>query len=270
MRILVAGDEPSALELLTNTIKEAAGDAQVDSFTNPAELIEFADTTTCDIAFVDIDMAAMSGIKLAKELKEMFPNINIIFLARHDKCAGAAMAIHASGYILKPVTAKKVSTELADLRYPITAKKDTLLQIRCFGNFDVYTPEGALVHFKRSKSKELLAYLIYRSGASSSIKEIAVVLFEDGQYDKKQLGYVQKIISSLMQTLKEIGAENIVIKKYNSMAIDINLVDCDYYRFARLDDSAVNSYAGEFMSQYSWAEFAIGYLEKIFSGKDLA
>ena len=31
-------------------------------------------------------------------------------------------------------------------------------------------------------------------------------------------------------------------------------VDCDYYNFLRGDRSAFNSYRGEYMTQYSWAE----------------
>jgi two-component system LytT family response regulator len=31
-------------------------------------------------------------------------------------------------------------------------------------------------------------------------------------------------------------------------------VDCDYYNFLRGNRSATNSYRGEYMTQYSWAE----------------
>lgn len=39
------------------------------------------------------------------------------------------------------------------------------------------------LRFSRQRSKELLAYLIDRRGAQTSMAEIASVLWEDGQYN---------------------------------------------------------------------------------------
>jgi two-component SAPR family response regulator len=51
------------------------------------------------------------------------------------------------------------------------------------------------LHFERSKAKEIFAYLIYKHGASCTIREIAAILFEDEPYDRKQQWHIQKIIS---------------------------------------------------------------------------
>ena len=37
-------------------------------------------------------------------------------------------------------------------------------------------------------------------------------------------------------------------------------VDCDLYRCMNGDVTAINHYYGEYMSQYSWAEFTAGML----------
>ena len=240
MRILAADDEPLALDMLADAICEAAPDAQIETFLKPSALLLFAKEHPADVAFLDIRMRGMTGIDLAKRLKELQPGLNIVFVTGYEEYAGDAMAMHASGYIRKPVTAGKVRAELTDLRRPILPVEKARLRIKCFGNFDVYTPDGAALRFERTKAKELLAYLVYRAGASCSIKEIAAVLFEDGAYDKKQQGYVQKIISSLMQSLRSAGAEAVIEKTYNSMSVNAALVDCDYYRFAVLDAAAVN------------------------------
>lgn len=200
-------------------------------------------------------MRGMTGVELAKRLKDINPKINLIFVTGFDQYTGEAMKIHASGYIMKPVTAEKVAEELAELRHPIEPIEDAILRVQCFGNFDVFTSDGEPVHFERSKAKEVFAYLVHRHGSSCSIKEIAAALFEDEPYDAKQQAYLQKIISSMMKGLKKIGAEKAVFKKYNSLAVNPALLDCDYYRFEELDAGAVNSYMSEYMSQYYWAEF---------------
>ena len=38
------------------------------------------------------------------------------------------------------------------------------------------------------------------------------------------------------------------------LAIDTGKVDCDYYNYLRGDRSSANTYRGEYMTQYSWAE----------------
>ena len=265
MRIFTADDEPLALELLTEAVRAAAPDAQVVPFSKPAHLLEYAAKEPGDVAFLDIQMRGMTGIQLAKRLKELTPSINLIFVTGYDEYAGDAMALHASGYIMKPVTVQAVRAELGDLRRPLAPKAEAVLRIKCFGNFEVYGPDGGRIRFERTKAKELLAYLVYRSGSSCTVRELAATLFESGVYDKRRRDYVQKIIASLLKALKAAGAESALVKTYNSLAVDVSRVDCDYYRFGQRDAAAVNAYAGEFMAQYPWAEFVIGYLEDVYA-----
>ena len=59
----------------------------------------------------------------------------------------------------------------------------------------------------------------------------------------------------MMKSLKKAGAADVVRKSYNSLSVDVDALDCDYYRFQQLDAGAVNAYANEYMSQYYWADF---------------
>ncbi len=263
MKILIIDDEKLALEMIENVVKKVCPYDEIFSFRNPKDLLAFAKDNVCDIAFLDIKMRGMTGIELSKELKDLMPNINIIFVTGYDDYTSDAMNLHASGYICKPVTEEKVKYELSDLRYPVKHNdSNAILRVKCFGNFDVFTMDGSLVQFSRSKSKELFAYLISINGASCTIKEIFSVLFEDVPYEKKKKMYLQKIISSLMSNLREVNAQNVIVKSYNSMAVNPKLIDCDYYNFLNYDENAINSYQGKFMNQYSWAEFMAGYLER--------
>jgi two-component SAPR family response regulator len=127
--------------------------------------------------------------------------------------------------------------------------------VQCFGNFDVFLPNGEHVRFERSRSKEIFAYLVHRQGTSCTIKELAAALFEDEPYDAKQQNYMQQLTHALMKSLRAVGAEETVVKGFNALAVNPELIDCDYYRFKELDAGAVNSFQNEYMSQYSWAEF---------------
>ena len=255
MKILAVDDEALALEMLTEAIEEAVPDAELKAFQKPSQLLAEAQQNGCDVAFLDIHMRGITGVKLAKKLKEVNPKMNIIFVTGFDEYTGDAMRLRASGYIMKPVTAEKIAEEMEELRFPIIPKSDALLRVQCFGNFDVFTPDGKPLHFERSKSKEVFAYLVHRQGSSCTIKEIAATLFEDMPYDKKQQAYIQKIMSAMMKSLKNAGAEKVINKSYNSLSVNPSMLDCDYYRFKELDGGAVNAYQNEYMAQYYWADF---------------
>lgn len=255
MRMLCVDDEPLMLKMLEMAIKEARPDADITAHKKQADLLEDARKNGCDIAFLDIHMRGMNGVELAKELKTVNPKMNIIFVTGFSEYAGEAMSMHASGYIMKPVTKEKIEKELADLRFPIIPKKNAKLRVQCFGNFDVFTPDGDHVRFERSKAKEVFAYLVHRRGSSCTTREIFAAIFEDEPYEKKLQNLLQTYIYSMIRSLKKIGAEDAVVRSYNALAVNPEVLDCDYYRFCELDAGAVNAYECEYMSQYYWADF---------------
>ena len=255
MRIMCVDDEPLALQMLEMSIQKAKPDAEVKSFRKPRELLEAARQDGCDIAFLDIHMRGMNGVELAKELKGVNPKMNIIFVTGFSDYAGDAMSLHASGYIMKPVNKEKIERELADLRFPITPKSNALLRVQCFGNFDVFTPDGAHVRFERSKAKEVFAYLVHKQGSSCTTRELFAAIFEDEPYEKKLQNLLQTYIYAMIKSLKAVGAEEAVVRSYNALAVNPEVLDCDYYRFKELDAGAVNAYQNEYMSQYYWADF---------------
>lgn len=255
MKIMCLDDEQLALQMLEMCVQKVKPDADISAFDDQDDLLAEAEKSGCDIAFLDIHMRGMNGVEVAKRLKDINPKMNIIFVTGFSEYKADAMDMRASGYIMKPVTKEEVARELEDLRFPIIPKNDAVLKVQCFGNFDVFTPDGTPVHFERSRSKEIFAYLVHRNGSSCSTREIAAALFEDEPYDKKQQSYLQILISAMVKSLKKIGAEKVINKSYNALSVNPALLDCDYYRFKELDPGAVNAYECEYMSQYYWADF---------------
>lgn len=127
--------------------------------------------------------------------------------------------------------------------------------VHTFGNFEAFWKDRPL-DWERDKAKELLAYLVDRRGAAVSSAEIALVLLGD---DAK-VRNVQTIISSLRKTLNSVGAGDVLIKRRNRTAIDVSKIQCDMYDFLDGDTRAERAYQGQYMSNYSWAEFTNGCL----------
>ena len=112
MRIIAVDDEKIALEARSGAIKAIAAEDEVISFRYPEEAIEYVKENSCDIAFLDIEMAGMSGVELAEELKKYNSEVNIVFCTGYGNYRDKAFELHASGYLMKPITPEKVKREL--------------------------------------------------------------------------------------------------------------------------------------------------------------
>ena len=71
---------------------------------------------------------------------------------------------------------------------------------------------------------------------------------------KNVLKHLRNLIFDLSHALEDAGVTGLLIRGRSTLAIDTGKVDCDYYNFLKGDRSAINSYRGEYMTQYSWAE----------------
>jgi two-component SAPR family response regulator len=168
--------------------------------------------------------------------------------------------LRMSGYVMKPVTPEAVKVELENLRNPIEWNNEKRIKILTFGNFDVFV-DGALLKFERKQAKEILAILVNKRGTSISYSEIASLLWEDEDYDRTKQKNLQVYIASLVKTLQSVDVKDLILKNRQGIILNTKIVDCDYYRFLEGDIRAINSFSGEYMSAYSWAEFTVGYLE---------
>ena len=250
MKILLVDDEELQLIRLTDEVKKVLPiETIIYSFLNPLEALKKVKDLKIDIAFLDIEMPVINGINLAKELKKINPTINIIFVTAYNSYALDAYKLHASGYLTKPVSASKIKEELELLRHPISLKEEKKLQIKCFGNFEIFY-KGEPLKFSYQKSKEVFAYLVDREGSLINVNELNAVLWEE---DHKS--YLRNLIADIQQTLKAIDCSDVLIKKHNGCAIDVSKVDCDAYKFKENDPDAIRMYRGEYMIQYPWAIF---------------
>ena len=260
MKILMADDEPSALAVLGRAVLEAVPDAETRSFLVAAEALEEIRGRGFrpDVAFIDIRMPGVSGLEMAKDIRELSPRTNIIFVTAFSDYAMDALELHPSGYIMKPATREKICVELQNLRFPQEEGKRHRIRVQCFGNFEAFAGDRPL-RFEFSHSKEILAYLVDRQGASVNTGELCSVLWDDDSNSRKS--QLRKYISDLNHTLESAGGGDVFIKSRNSFAVSTAAIDCDYYRFLRGEVPAVNTYNGEYMAQYSWAEMTLGSLE---------
>lgn len=247
MKIIAIDDEKIALQGLLASIKKAAPDAETYGFRYTGEAIAHMENDPCDVAFLDIEMKGMNGVEVAERLLSINPNVNIIFATGFGSYREAAFDLHASGYLIKPITEEAVKRELDNLRRPLTSTKR--LQFHTFGNFEVLYNNNPL-RFKYQKTKEMLAYLVDRKGAMCSTDEIIAVLWDEDDHKS----YYQRIRADLLSTLASVGCESMILQQKGMLGLAVKEVDCDYYDYLDGKITLKKLYHGEYMAQYSFAE----------------
>ncbi|MDY6430495.1 MAG: response regulator [Bacilli bacterium] len=253
MTILLVDDEELQLLRLVNSCKKVLPDAELVSFSNPVKAFEEAKENKIDVAFLDIEMPGLNGIQLAKKLKKLNPLTKIIFVTAYNEYALEAFKVHASGYITKPVNESKIKEEIDELGKKIELKQSNKLQIKCFGNFEVFC-NGEPLKFSYKKSKEAFAYLVDREGSAINVNELNAVLWEEDHPS-----YLRNLIADIQNTLNKAGFPDVFIKRHNECYIDTSKVDCDAYEYKKGNPDAIRMYRGEYMMQYSWPIFDADY-----------
>ena len=248
MRAIAVDDELYMLEALTEAISASDDIELLRSFSSCSEALAYVDENPVDIAFLDINMRGMGGLRLAEQITEKQQKCKIVFCTGYEEYAVSAFQLHASGYLMKPITADDVQREIDHIKNISNTQK--LLTVKCFGNFEVFY-NGDILPFKRTKTKEILAVLVDRSGAGMTAKQMCAILFVDGTDDAKNVAYIRQLIFDLKNTLREVGAEGVLRHETPYYRIDPEKIRCDY--FSHLETGSPE-FRGEYMKQYSWAE----------------
>ncbi len=265
MKAICVDDEGLILARTVSLVEKTRIFDSIESFMDAEEALEYLDMDKADLALLDIDMPGMTGLELAGKMKKKNPDIKIIFLTGYSEYAVDAYAMHATGYLLKPVSYDKLVEEL---NYALERtgnnssskdKKASKVKVETFGYFNILV-DGKLVVFRRNKAKEIIACLVDRRGKFVARKDLFYLLWEDDDYDRAKQKYLDTIIRSLRDTLEEYGISDIFELEKGMMRIVPEKLDCDLYRFLDNDEEAIKSFCGEYMSSYSWASTTEGYL----------
>ena len=254
MIAITVDDERPMLKSLTDIVKSSPDIKEVYDFSACTAALEWMSENNADVAFLDINMRGMGGLVLAEKIIELQPDCKIVFCTGYEEYALNAIQLRCSGYLMKPITSEAVQKEIDHIK-----SKDpetTLLDVRCFGNFEVLK-NGEALSFKRTKAKELFAVLVDRNGAGMTGKQICAVMWPEDSDDVKNMDYLRHLVGDLKKALANVGAEKVFCQEGYNYRIDTTRINCDYHKFLK---NGKPQFRGEYMTQYSWAEDTLSLL----------
>lgn len=123
--VIVADDEEEIRRaLVRKTDWESLGFELIAEASNGAEALELTEKLGPDLLITDIMMPFISGIELARRVREVRPSTQIVFLSGYEVFEFAKKAIQYNiiSYLLKPISADEMSRELIKIRKMIDEK----------------------------------------------------------------------------------------------------------------------------------------------------
>jgi DNA-binding LytR/AlgR family response regulator len=111
LKCIIVDDEQFSIDALSKYITMMPGMEISGVFTDPVQaLVSVNSPGQADALFMDIDMPGISGLELAKALRDKTEKL--IFTTAHSKYAFEAYEVEGDAFLLKPYTFAKFSTTL--------------------------------------------------------------------------------------------------------------------------------------------------------------
>ena len=262
MTIFTVDSSTETLRQISDMIQSLYPTAEQYCYYNGLEALAAARQKEVDIAFIDSKLTELSCLDFGQYLKDLYPAVNLIYLTCTRDFGFDAITMHASGCLLKPVKLEDIEREFSDLRHPDILKKQKRVYAQTFGNFEFFV-DGKPVLFKYSRTKEIVALLVNNRGAQTTNGEIIATLWEDDGDPDKKSSYLSNLRQDLQNTFTRLNLHGILIKQRGSLAIAADRIECDLYDWLEKKKESRYRYFGDYMNQYSWAEYMHAELDEI-------
>lgn len=260
MKTIFVDDEKDAISLFEHMVKNIPKIQMVGYFDDGGKATAYAKEHQVDLAVLDVQLRETDGILLGNRLREINPDILLIYITGYENYAMDAIRLHAAGYLLKPYTSEQLEYAI-ESAILLSKRPKRKIFIKTFGHFDVFI-DGEPIMFRSGKAKELLALLVDRQGGTVNTDQVIGTLWENRPNDEATQNLCSKVAKNLTNELKEHGAEDILIASRGIRRVNKEIFECDLYNLLNGDLHAKKEFAGEYMLEYSWAENRMGQLLK--------
>ncbi|MBQ3797027.1 MAG: helix-turn-helix domain-containing protein [Butyrivibrio sp.] len=122
--VIIFNNESSIISPDTKLIKKALSATNPNIFDKAEDVLSYARSNMVSVAFLDLDNNSSDCLFLAKELISINKKINIIFISGTSQYTLMALGLFCSGYMVKPLSQKKIIEQVEHLRFPV----DNILQ----------------------------------------------------------------------------------------------------------------------------------------------
>lgn len=116
--IVLADDHVLFRQGMKRLIEEVPGLAVIGEASDGLELLNLLRKVTADLIVLDISMEGLQGIEASRQIRTLYPQTKILILTMHKnkEYLYHAMAVGASGYLLKEESDEELFTAIETIR----------------------------------------------------------------------------------------------------------------------------------------------------------
>ncbi|GIP19143.1 hypothetical protein J40TS1_47850 [Paenibacillus montaniterrae] len=288
MKIMLVDDENLALlqleRMITNAFTEHGVQDQIQelkSFQLVQQALDYAKQSPPDLIFLDIQMPEITGLEAAEYFQQMLPEVEIIFVTAYDEFAVKAFELNAMDYLLKPVSASRLSKTVnrimarrKDKQPQVLVEKPQAKQkIYCFNHIRFQVGDGIIEYpkWRTAKAQELFAFLLHHRG--EFVPKYSIINMFSPELDKKRaMTQLYTVIYQIRKCVKEANLEikidNDSIQEGYCLRLENTVIDVEQWEkelnqlqpqdpqyYNKLEE-LLYQYEGDYMGNYDylWAE----------------
>ena len=119
MRIALVDDCPNDLSIMHQFLAEALDtDSVITEFHNGEDFLQHWSADTFDLIVLDIYMEQLTGIEIARVIRETDPNVCLVFATTSNEFASESYEVNACYYLCKPFLKQQVLAMLLKFHVP--------------------------------------------------------------------------------------------------------------------------------------------------------
>ena len=100
IKCVIKDDEPLAIKVVENHLKEFQNFEVIETFNNPIEALPLLEKGAVDVLFLDINMPKMNGLDFANTLNS---KMNIVITSAYREYAVESYDLNVLDYLVKPI-----------------------------------------------------------------------------------------------------------------------------------------------------------------------
>jgi DNA-binding NtrC family response regulator len=118
-KLLIVDDDPDIVQVLKRGLQKNS--FLVNAFTNPEEALQSfkSDAESYCLVVSDMRMPALSGMQLARKVKEINPNVKVVLMTafeiRDNEFSKVFPSTHVDGFVQKPIGIRDLTDKILSL-----------------------------------------------------------------------------------------------------------------------------------------------------------
>ena len=235
MRIMICDDNAVFLQNLSQVVTdyfiEKNIDIQLKSFCKSTDALE--DSTSYDIAFLDIKMPEHNGFDVAKHLQNINPNIIIFIITSHEHYLDQAMDLRVFRFLPKPIDKERIFSGLdSAIKYYIKNTSFVLLENSTAHR--VYIKDILYITIQKRKTLLVTKYSEIKSDKTLSEWE---KVFDNMCFGRPHYSYLVNL-----HNIVRLDKDEVVLLKNDGCEVSIKI---SQRRFKKFKEKFIDCFSSE-------------------------